>query len=66
MARIDPSVRTNAIAALQAVLNREGSIGWAALRDMSEMYGIPTKSLYRWSRKLMCGEDPAVDGRGSR
>ncbi|MEZ5185942.1 MAG: hypothetical protein R2720_09355 [Candidatus Nanopelagicales bacterium] len=63
MARIDPLVRSQVIASLQMILDREGTVGWATIRRMGDLYGIPVHTVYRWSRRLGQGDDPTVDGR---
>lgn len=63
MARIDPLVRAQAIASLQVVLDRDGTVGWVTVRRLGALYGVPDHTVYRWSRSLAQGDNPAVDGR---
>lgn len=66
MARIDPAVRANAIAALQAVLNRDGSIEWATVRQLADLHSIPHRTVYEWAQRLARGDQPEIDRRLER
>ena len=63
MARIDPLIRTQVIASLQVILDREGTVGWATIRRIGDLYGIPDRTVYEWVQRLAAGDDPQVDRR---
>lgn len=65
MARIDPVVRHAALAALRR-LSSQGPVRWSAIRELSDLYGIPAKTIYRWYRAMGQGNTPEVDLRSNR